>query len=224
MSRNVTFYELGSLGQYENKFSPRPSLPSIRSAMGNNKKIILGSQSSGRKKVLEAMGYEFDTIPANIDEKAIRFDDATVLTLALANAKADALLSRIKEPAILITSDQVVVCDGKILEKPESELEAREYFKMYEKYPAETVTSVVVTDTITGKRFEGTDIAKIFFNPIPENIVSEYIATGDPFYNAGGFTHEHPLLSDYINRIEGESESITGLPKKLTEKLLGQVI
>lgn len=37
--------------------------------------IILGSQSRGRREVLEGMGYSFETMSADIDEKAIRFDD-----------------------------------------------------------------------------------------------------------------------------------------------------
>lgn len=52
-------------------------------------KIILGSQSRSRRKVLEKLGYEFEVMPADIDEKAIRFDDPTKLTLVLARAKAD---------------------------------------------------------------------------------------------------------------------------------------
>ena len=80
-------------------------------------KIILGSQSAGRKKVLEGMGYEFETMSADIDERAIRLEDPVKLTLALAVAKSEALLPKIKndEGVILITSDQVVVCNGKII-------------------------------------------------------------------------------------------------------------
>ncbi|MHB9019901.1 MAG: Maf family protein [Minisyncoccota bacterium] len=185
-------------------------------------KIILGSQSAGRKKILEDMGYEFDVLPSYIDEKLIRCDDPVKLTLTLAGAKADALLPKIKNSGgvILITSDQVVLCNGKILEKPANEREAREYIAMYAKYPAETVTSVVVINTVSGKRVEGTDIAKIWMDPIPKKIVDEYIATKDPFLHAGGFDQNYPLVSSYVRRIEGEPESVTGLPKKLTDELI----
>ncbi|NQS90060.1 Maf family protein, partial [Patescibacteria group bacterium] len=91
----------------------------------NNMKIILGSQSKGRKKMLEEMGVEFEIMPADIDEKAIRLKDPKELVLVIARAKADALKPRISEPAILITSDQVVVWQGKIREKPENGKEAR---------------------------------------------------------------------------------------------------
>jgi septum formation protein len=185
-------------------------------------KIILGSQSAGRKRILEKMGYEFEVLPSYIDEKQIRFEDPVKLTLALAIAKAEALLPKIKnnEGVILITSDQVVVCNGRILEKPADEKEAREYMDMYAKYPAETVTSVVVINTLSGKRAEGTDIAKVWMDPMPQEIIDAYIATKDPFLHAGGFDQDYPLIASFVNRIEGESESVTGMPKKLTDELI----
>lgn len=38
-------------------------------------KIILGSKSKGRRGVLESLGYEFEVMLADIDEKVIRSDD-----------------------------------------------------------------------------------------------------------------------------------------------------
>ena len=193
-----------------------------------NLKIILGSQSIWRKKILEKMGYEFEVMVAGIDEKQIRFDDPVKLTLALAVAKADAILQNLKNESknetILITSDQVVFCNGKILEKPENEEEARAFFDMYAKYPAETVTSVSVINTLSGKKVTGTDIAKIWLDPLPQDIIDKYIETNDPFLHAGGFDHEYPIVASYVNRIEGEPESISGLPVKLTDELIKLVI
>lgn len=183
-------------------------------------KLILGSQSVGRKRILESMGYTFEVMNPDIDEKSIRCDDPAKLTLALAHAKADALIARIGEPAKLITSDQVVWCNGKIFEKPANREEAFHFFEMYACHPAETVTSVVVANLETGWRASGTDVAKIFLKPVPKEIIQKYIDTGDPFMSAGGFDIDHPLIAPYVDRIEGEYESIIGLPKKLTQDLL----
>ncbi|KKS38785.1 MAG: septum formation protein Maf [Candidatus Sungbacteria bacterium RIFCSPLOWO2_12_FULL_41_11] len=187
-------------------------------------KIILGSQSKGRKKILEEMGYDFEVIPPNIDEKSIRMDDPVKLTLALAHAKADAVIPKIAEDAILITSDQVVVWRGKIREKPENEKEAREFLTSYTRYPAETVTAVVVINTSNGKRVEGVDIARVWFKPIPEELVQKYLATGDVFHQAGGFSTIHPLLENYVERIEGAPDSVIGLPKELTRRLIKECV
>ncbi len=186
-------------------------------------KIILGSQSKGRKRILEEMGYQFEVMAANIDEKAIRSGNPYELTLLLARAKAEKILSKIKEPAVIIASDQVGLCNGKILEKPENEARIREYFGDYAKYPAETITAVVVVNTGTGKRAEGIDVAKVTFKLIPEKIIDEVIKKGEIFYCSGAFSIEDPLLKKYIEKIEGERESVMGLPRKLTEKLIKKV-
>lgn len=186
-------------------------------------KIILGSESRARRKILESMGYQFEVMPADIDEEAIRSIDPVELTLSLAHAKSEALLLRIAEPAILITADQVVVYQGTIRGKPTTEREVLNFLKSYNDYPAETVTSVVVTNTTTGQSVSGTDKAKIWFQ-ISQMIALDYLAYGDPFEHAGGFAHEHPILAPCVVKIEGESESLAGLPRKLTAALIKQVL
>lgn len=186
-------------------------------------KIILGSQSVGRRSVMESMGYQFETMSPNIDEKAIRFADPQKLTLALANAKADALLPRITEPTILVTSDQVIFWNGKILEKPENEQEAREFLRGYAVHPLDSVVAVVATNTENKERREGVDIVKVSFRPIPESVIDDIIREGDVFSLSGSFSIEGPKLKDYIVKIDGAIDSVIGLPKALTERLIKEV-
>src|SRR5690348_16127972 len=103
-------------------------------------KIVLGSSSKWRREVLERLGYQFSCMSPDIDEKAIRHPDPKEMTLMIARAKGQALLSKvltsfrkkhnsiakfvedkqISEPTLLITSDQVVSWNGQVREKPES--------------------------------------------------------------------------------------------------------
>lgn len=182
--------------------------------------IILGSQSHGRRELLSAMGYAFAVMPAHIDEQAIRAKDPATLTLALAHAKADALLPQIHEPALLITSDQVVVWRGTIREKPAHAEEARAFLRGYAEGPAETVTAVVVTHTATGVHRQGVDRATVWFRRIPEAVIDQVIARGEVFAHAGGFSISDPLLSTYIERMDGTAKSVIGLPAALTRRLL----
>jgi septum formation protein len=182
--------------------------------------IILGSQSHGRREILSAMGYAFAVMPAHIDERAIRSKDPGALTLALAHAKADALLPHIHEPALLITSDQVVVWQGKIREKPAHAEEARAFLRGYAEGPAETVTAVVVTHTATDARQQGVDRAMVWFRRIPEAVIEQVIARGDVFAYAGGFSITDPLLEASIERVDGTAESVIGLPTALTRRLI----
>ena len=166
------------------------------------------------------MGYTFTVMAADIDERAIRFEDPGALTLALARAKADALLPQIHEPALLITSDQVVVWQGTIREKPQHAEEARAFLRGYAEGPAETVTAVVVTHTATGLRQQGVDRAMVWFHRIPEEVIDQVIARGEIFAHAGGFSITDPLLSASIERVDGTAESVIGLPTDLTRQLL----
>ena len=187
-------------------------------------KLILGSGSKGRKFILENAGYDFDVMTADIDEKAIRNDDYEKLPLLIARAKAEAIFPRIADPAILITSDQVVVCDGELREKPKDKEEARKFLKSYaEGKVAQTNTAVVVVNTGNGKQAEGVDVAKVYFKEIPDEKIGQFVEEGNALSLAGGFTTDNPVLLPYIDRIEGDEDSVIGLPMKLVEKLLDKV-
>lgn len=187
-------------------------------------KLILGSKSEGRKKVLEDAGYSFSVMSSDIDEKAIRSDDFTLLPLLLAREKAKVLLKKINEPAILITSDQVVVCNGKLREKPATLLEAKSYLESYNHFWAQTNTAIVVTNTITGKQKEIVDTAHIYFKHIPKTVINKLVDEGNVLQAAGAIIAEHPLLKPYIQRIDGDRTSVTGLALKLTKKLIDEVV
>ncbi len=186
-------------------------------------KLILGSSSKWRQYILRRMGYEFEVMEPDIDEKAIRHQDPERLVLAIARAKAEVLLPRIAEPALLVTSDQVTVCAGRIREKPESDEEARRFLKSYGDHPAMTVTAVVVTNTATRQAAEGVDIATLYFRPIPDGVIDALIEEGEVMHCCGAFVYEHELLRPFEVRLEGESESIQGLPARLTRDLIGRV-
>ncbi|KAH7689842.1 Nucleoside triphosphate pyrophosphatase Maf-like protein [Dioscorea alata] len=196
-------------------------------------KIILGSSSSSRKQILAEMGYDFTVKTADIDEKEIRKDKPEELVVALAHAKADAIISRLQisdfrevdaEPTLLITADQVVVHGGMIREKPADADEAREFIKGYSAGHASTVGSVLVTNLKTGIRKDGWDKAEIYFHKIPDEVIENLIKEGDVLYVAGGLMVEHPLTSPFVDAVVGTIDSVMGLPKALTEKLIQEAL
>jgi len=85
-------------------------------------KLILASNSAARRQMLSDAGCRFEAIAADIDESALKAAhlDAGLragdLALVLANAKAQAV--SINHPAdLVIGSDQVLICDGKVFTK-----------------------------------------------------------------------------------------------------------
>lgn len=189
-----------------------------------NMPIILGSSSKRRQGVLKGLGWDFQVMSPDIDEKAIRAAKPQDMVLAIATAKAQALLPKIKEPAILITADQVVLCNGEVREKPANPEQAKQFWQSYSAgQPAETISAVVVTNTQTGQQAKGVDPAKIFFKPVPAEIIDQLMAKGEIFTASGGFIHEDPLIFPYIDHMEGATDSISGLPLELLAKLITEV-
>ncbi|XP_014502720.1 maf-like protein DDB_G0281937 isoform X2 [Vigna radiata var. radiata] len=195
-------------------------------------KIILGSSSVARRKILAEMGYQFTIMTADIDEKSIRKETPEELVMALAEAKAEAILQRLPvddylkdaEPTLLITSDQVVVYEGVIREKPTNKEEARQFLKDYSGRHAATVGSVLVTNLKTGFRKGDSDRVEIYFNEIPDEIIEKLVDEGITLNVAGGLIIEHPSILPFVKEVVGTTDSVMGLPKSLTEKLLKEAL
>ncbi|KAL1346390.1 hypothetical protein AAHE18_08G186800 [Arachis hypogaea] len=189
-------------------------------------KIILGSSSKARRQILAEMGYEFTIMTADIDEKSIRKEKPEDLVMALAEAKADAIVQKLLigsnlekdgPTTLLITADTVVVYQGIIREKPTSEKEAREFIKG-------VVGSVMVTNLVTRKRSGGWDSAEVYFHEIPDEVIDDLIDDGVTFRVAGGLMLEHPLTLPFVDAVVGSTDTVMGLSKDLTEKLLLEVL
>ncbi|XP_023917966.2 uncharacterized protein LOC112029510 isoform X3 [Quercus suber] len=196
-------------------------------------KIVLGSSSIARRKILAEMGYEFTIMTADIDEKCIRKEKPEDLVMALAEAKADAILSKLQtisnqekddEQKILIAADTVVVYEGAVREKPSSKEEARQFLKDYSGSHAATVGSVLVTNLKTGFRKGDWDRVEIYFHTIPDETIEKLIEEGTVLYVAGGLIIEHPLILPFVKQVVGTTDSVMGLPKALTEKLIKEAL
>jgi len=185
-------------------------------------KIILGSASENRQKILREAGYEFEVMVSNIDEKAIRNENYFELPLQVARAKAAALLPKIKESAFLITADTVTVWNGALREKPRNLEEARLFLKTFSEspHPIECINGIVVTNTESGAFQTGVDTSKIWFGKIANELIEALIAERKICNWAGAFTLHDPRIDACVRRIEGSRESVLGLPLELVKKFI----
>ncbi|XP_047327687.1 7-methyl-GTP pyrophosphatase isoform X2 [Impatiens glandulifera] len=201
----------------------------------SNFKIILGSSSVARRKILTDMGYEFKIMSPDIDEKNIRKDKPEDLVMALAEAKANAVIQKIQnaetiekkdddKPTIFIAADTVVVYEGKVREKPSSKEEARQFIKGYSDGHAATVSSVSVTNLKTGVRKGEWDRVEIYFHTIPDNIIESLIDEGNVLHVAGALIIEHPMIVPYVKEVVGTTDSVMGLPIAVVERLMRDVL
>lgn len=187
-------------------------------------KLILGSQSPRRQELLTQAGFEFKVIPADIDEKAIRTDDYELLPQLIASAKNDALAERITESAILITADTVTTYDGELREKPESAEQAKEFLRSYgHGIPSITISAIVVLNTVNGKQAAGFTKASLYFKPLDDAVITQIVTDGSIMGMAGAYGVQLPAFQPYIDRIEGDRDTIIGMSTKLVTQLIAEV-
>uniref|UniRef100_A0A6N2M2V3 Maf-like protein n=1 Tax=Salix viminalis TaxID=40686 RepID=A0A6N2M2V3_SALVM len=119
---------------------------------------------------------------------------------------------------------KVVVYEGAIREKPAGKEEAREFIKGYSGGHAATVGSVLVTNLKTGFRKGEWDRVEIYFHEIPDEVIEKLIEEGIVLRVAGGLIIEHPLVLPYIKEVVGTTDSVMGLSKALTKKLIEEAL
>jgi septum formation protein len=245
--RSSTSRLLRRLFATENTMSTTPQVDPL-ATYGFPQPLILGSASFTRKLILKEMNVNYHIVVRAIDEQGIgdRSKDAPAdLVRTLAQAKMDHLVREIQagncqddlpttdtdattsgsKSWIVLTGDQVVTCNGEILEKPESIEQARDFVARYAHHPPSTVGSCVLTHLPSGVTVSGVDRATIhFLNTIPADLIDRLVKDDEPVLScAGGLMVEHPLVREYIQSIDGTEDSVMGLSKDLVLRLLKEL-
>lgn len=111
--------------------------------------ITLASGSSVRAKLLAAAGVSFSVQPARIDEGAIvaalKAEEAKPQEIAdtLAEYKARQVAGKMGS-GLVIGADQVLVCNGKLYEKPKNLAEARAHLRVLRGQGHQLISAVVI--------------------------------------------------------------------------------
>jgi septum formation protein len=194
---------------------------------GEHVHVILGSSSKARKEILEQSEWEFTTISPNIDERAINCSDPFRLPVLIAKAKANAVIDSLEDKSVdtvVITCDQVVLFNGQVLGKPGNKREAYEMLKSYSGKSLQTISAVVATHIPSMRQCSETDIATVFWKLFTDDDVEDMVDNEDVLYSAGGFLVEDSTFSRAIERIDGDFNSVRGLPMKATARVVRTVL
>jgi len=172
-------------------------------------KIILASESPFRKRALDLIGLRYETRPSRIDEKAIRDDNPAELTRKLAEAKARKIAAECPN-AVVVSGDAVAAKDGRIFEKPCDKQEAAKFLKEFSVNHFQFVTSIAVLNTRTDRMLSTVETSDIFFRPLLDHEIHQYIDKYDVLSYAGAFENDAVLL--FADRIAGSYNLGTALP------------
>lgn len=182
------------------------------------KKIILASKSPRRKELLKKLHINFSAVSPNYDEKIDTdiFDERLIENIA--EQKALSILGSVSQ-CIVISADTVVVCDNKIMGKPQNTANAIEMLKLLSGKTHKVVTSVNIIDSITKKSLTRTETSYVTFNELDEKTIKNYVETCTPLDKAGSYGIQE-LDETFIKNVEGSFDNIVGLPIQTVQEML----
>jgi septum formation protein len=181
-----------------------------------NTNLVLASRSPRRAELLKAAGIPFVVRAADIDETPLPGELPRDYVLRLAEEKARAVHATPAE--IVLAADTTVVLGKEILGKPENDADATRMLTALAGQRHEVITGICVMRDQQRIALEAATTA-VWFNPITQDEITEYVASGEPLDKAGAYAIQG-IASRWIERIAGEYANVVGLPVALVYRLL----
>jgi septum formation protein len=181
--------------------------------------LILGSNSPRRQELLKSLGFNFLIKPINADESFPPHLQAEDIPLYLAEKKADAFPDELSETQILITSDTIVWCEGKVYNKPANFVEGKKMLEALSGRMHEVYTAVCLKSG--NKQTTFFDVSKVYFKKFKPEEIEYYLINYQPYDKAGAYGVQDWLGYIGIEKIDGSFYNVMGLPvKELYDELI----
>jgi len=185
------------------------------------RRLILASASEGRKMILSQAGFDFSIYPSNFVEDLDSESDPYKLVSKLSAGKANTVAGKYKD-AVVIGADTVVFCNGRILGKPKTKVEAGEMLKFLSGTTHLMITGLTVIDCSSKKTITKTSVTKIFFRDVSQEEINSYVAMDEPMTKAGGYAIQGEGGA-FVEKIEGEYSGALGLPLNILREVLAEL-
>ncbi|MDA0740459.1 MAG: Maf family nucleotide pyrophosphatase [Bacteroidetes bacterium] len=184
--------------------------------------LVLGSQSPRRAAFLTSLGLVFKTLPLDIDESAPAHLSGVEVAAYVSELKAKALSTNLDPGQLGITSDTEVWQNGQRFGKPTDAASAREMLVALSGTTHEVISglTLVITDNGIPQLTTETSVVTVSFSEIPDWAIDFYIKHYKPFDKAGAYGIQEWIGAGFIDRIEGNYNSVVGLDTAALFKLL----
>jgi len=171
--------------------------------------LILGSQSPRRKQLLEEIGLDFTVLPRPTDEYFPGNMHPRAVAVMISENKAKAY-DDLSPANIVITADTVVAVDGKVLGKPQGEVDARDMLKLLSGRKHQVISGVTVFHK--GKFSSFAELTEVNFRKLSDYEIGYYIEHFQPMDKAGAYGIQDWIGKIGITHIEGDYYNVMGLP------------
>lgn len=182
-------------------------------------KLILASSSVYRRELLERLDLAFDVISPDVDETPLEGESASRLADRLARMKAAAIAER-QADALVIGSDQVAECQGRLLGKPGSAARALAQLQSTrgKEMIFQTGVAVAHAQTVLSEVVP----TRVRMRELSDSQLSRYLAREMPIDCAGAFKSERGGIALLESLSSDDPTALVGLPLIATIRLLGK--
>ena len=189
-------------------------------ALGPRQRLILASASPRRQALLRAAGYDFDVIPADVNEDDVPADlSPSDVAIHLACAKAAAVADQ-NPDAVVLGADTVVAFGEQVIGKPRDIQDAARTLQLLS-----GTTHIVITGICVLCHESGVDralrvMSAVHMKELTDREMDDYLATGDWQGKAGAYGIQDK--DPFVTRTAGSHSNIVGLPMSATKLLLAE--
>ena len=173
-------------------------------------RLILASNSPRRRYLLAQAGLTFSVIPSDVDERKVAMSDPDVYVRTLAESKAIDISEKHPDSWV-IGADTIVLIEGWILGKPDSQDAARGMLHRLSGKTHQVFTGYCICCKRENRLFSDTVKTDVHFKTLSEREIEWYIQTGEPFDKAGAYGIQG-IGSFLVRRINGSYANVVGLP------------
>ncbi|KAK2493449.1 hypothetical protein MC885_017645, partial [Smutsia gigantea] len=196
------------------------------------KRVVLASASPRRREILHQAGLRFEVVPSRFKEKLDKASFPTPYAYAIETAKQKALeVARrmhearsyyffkkdLRTPDIVIGADTIVTVGGLILEKPVDKQDAYNMLSRLNGKEHSVFTGVAVMHCCSRDGQLETNISEfheetlVKFSELSEELLWEYIDSGEPMDKAGGYGIQ-ALGGMLVEYVCGDFLNVVGFP------------
>lgn len=182
------------------------------------RKLVLASASPRRRALLDEMGYRFEVVPADVDERVDPALPPEQQAEVIAERKARAVAPRVGE-ALVLGADTIVAVEGRVIGKAADEAEAREFLRLLTTQRHAVITGLCVLDTVADTVEVAHEVTGLRMRPMTDAELDAYIAGAGWRDKAGAYALQEGG-DEFVEEMDGSLSNVVGLPTDLVADLV----